>query len=317
MFNINIKNKNIKSDEYKNEIIILSNKIKLDEKKELNDININLLNEKYQKLEKEKEKNNKNNTNENTNENNIENNFDNEEFEKIKNELILTIKKIGIDKIPKLNSVEFEKDDDTNGQIDLIYSMCGLRALNYGLIPFDWMTVKIKAGKIIPALSTTTSCISALQTLELLKLIKGLDIKYYRNTFLNLAIPFMQTSEPGAVVNKKICGNLVSNVWDLWEININMKKKEENCIKFLFDELKKKYGIFPKDIFIGKKPVYLSLINKDKNIENEELNNLLGINDDDNNIDKDQYLDVIVTFTENEESDKYLKNIPRIRIHFI
>ena len=310
MFNINIKYKNPKSTEYKNEIFILSDRIKIDEKKELNDINITLLNEKYQKLEKEKENPNK----KNVNENNSENNFDDEEFNKIKNDLILTMKRIGFNNIPKLIPVEFEKDDNTNGQIDLIYSMTGLRALNYSLIPYDWMTCKIKAGKIIPALSTTTSCISALQTLELLKLIKGLDIKYYRNTFLNLAIPFMQTSEPGAVVNKKICGNLSSNVWDLWEININMKKKEENCIKFLFEELNKKYGIFPKDIFLGKKQVYISSINKGKNIENEKLNDLLGINDDIN--DKEQYIDVVVTFTENEESDKYLNNIPRIRIHF-
>ena len=224
------------------------------------------------------------------------------------------IEKIGFEKIPKLNPVEFEKDDDNNGQIDLIYSMCGLRALNYSLIPYDWITCKIKAGKIIPALSTTTSCISALQTLELVKLIKDLDINYFRNTFLNLAIPFMQTSEPGSVVNKKICRNLVSNVWDLWEIFINEKKEEENCVKFLFDELKKKYNIFPKDIFLGKKPVFLSMVNKEnKNAENQELTGLLGFNGE--NREKN-YLDVIVTFTEKEESNEYLKNIPRIRIHF-
>ena len=192
--------------------------------------------------------------------------------------------------------------------------MCGLRALNYNLIPYDWITCKIKAGKIIPALSTTTSCISALQTLELLKLIKDLEINYFRNTFLNLAIPFMQTSEPGSVVNKKICGNLVSNVWDFWEVFINEKKEGENCVKFLFDKLKKKYNIFPKDIFLGKKPVYLSMVNKgNKNAENQKLTDLLGFNGE--NREKD-YLDVIITFTEKEESNELLKNIPRIRIHF-
>ena len=318
MFNINIKFNNPKSEEYKNEIIIISDRIKIDETKELENISMNLssIEDKYQKME-EKDKN-KNDTDE-ISENNINNNdkFDDIEFEKTKKELMTYINKIGKEKIPKLTSVEFEKDNDANGQIDVIHSMCGLRALNYSLIPYDWITCKIKAGKIIPALSTTTSCISALQTLELLKLIKDLDINYYRNTFLNLAIPFMQTSEPGGVVNKKICGELFSNVWDVWEININTKKKEENCIKFLFDQLKKKYNIYPKDIFLGKKPVYLSMLNKgNKNIENQSLGELLDVEDNFREENGKEYLDVIVTFTEKEESSVYLKNIPRIRIYF-
>ena len=218
MFNIKIKFKNPKSDEYKNEIIIIADRIKIDEKKEFENINknLNLINEKYQKLEEKDKLKNKDDNSIKEDTNNIENdNFDDIEYENTKKELNTYIQKIGFEKIPKLIPVEFEKDDDNNGQIDLIYSMCGLRAMNYGLNPYDWITCKIKAGKIIPALSTTTSCISALQTLELLKLIKDLDIKYFRNTFINLAIPFMQTSEPGNVVKKKICGNLFSTVWDL------------------------------------------------------------------------------------------------------
>ena len=36
----------------------------------------------------------------------------------------------------------------------------------------DWITIKLKAGKIVPALSTTTTTIAGLQTLELCKVIK-------------------------------------------------------------------------------------------------------------------------------------------------
>lgn len=60
---------------------------------------------------------------------------------------------------------EFEKDDDQNGHIDLIYSMANLRAENYRLEKMDWLTTKLKAGRITPALSTTTSCIAGLQTI--------------------------------------------------------------------------------------------------------------------------------------------------------
>lgn len=67
--------------------------------------------------------------------------------------------------IIKVNAEEFQKDDDNNGHIDLIYSMANLRASNYKLDPMDWITTKLKAGRITPALSTTTSCIAALQTI--------------------------------------------------------------------------------------------------------------------------------------------------------
>jgi hypothetical protein len=67
---------------------------------------------------------------------------------------------------------EFEKDNDANYHIDFIYSMSNCRALNYKLDPMDWITVKLKAGRIVPALATTTASIAGLQTLELIKLIK-------------------------------------------------------------------------------------------------------------------------------------------------
>lgn len=36
----------------------------------------------------------------------------------------------------------------------------------------DWITVKLKAGRIVPALATTTASISGLQTLELVKILR-------------------------------------------------------------------------------------------------------------------------------------------------
>lgn len=67
---------------------------------------------------------------------------------------------------------EFEKDEDSNGHIDLIYSMANLRSRNYTLAPYTWIQTKLKAGRIMPALSTTTSVVSALQSIELIKILK-------------------------------------------------------------------------------------------------------------------------------------------------
>ena len=43
--------------------------------------------------------------------------------------------------------------------------MANLRAENYKLDEMDWITTKLKAGRIVPALSTTTTCVAGLQTL--------------------------------------------------------------------------------------------------------------------------------------------------------
>ena len=54
------------------------------------------------------------------------------------------------------------------------------------------MTTKLKAGRITPALSTTTSCVAALQTIELIKYLKKCKLTQMRNSFINLAVPMIQ-----------------------------------------------------------------------------------------------------------------------------
>jgi len=61
----------------------------------------------------------------------------------------------------------------------------------------DWMITKLKAGRIVPALVTTTSCVAGMQTLELLKYLKKLQTENMRNAYLNLAVPSLQMAEPG------------------------------------------------------------------------------------------------------------------------
>jgi len=65
---------------------------------------------------------------------------------------------------------EFEKDNAANFHIDFIHAAANLRAMNYDIEITSWLDVKLIAGKIIPALVTTTAVVAAAQTLNLVRL---------------------------------------------------------------------------------------------------------------------------------------------------
>jgi ubiquitin-activating enzyme E1 len=69
----------------------------------------------------------------------------------------------------RLNAIEFEKDDDTNHHIDFIAATSNLRARNYKIPEGNKHKIKGIAGKIIPAMVTTTSLITGLTSLEFYK----------------------------------------------------------------------------------------------------------------------------------------------------
>jgi ubiquitin-activating enzyme E1 len=205
---------------------------------------------------------------------------------------------------------EFEKDNDANFHIDIIYAMANCRSSNYKLDPMDWITVKLKAGRIIPALATTTAAIAGLQTIELCKLIKGCKLEDMKNTFLSLAVPIIAFGEPGPAPTTKLAEKLTVNIWDRWDIKANKDYK----LHQLFEELESKYELKPKDVMAGSQPIYFSAImdiqgkeNEKKEILNKKMVDLLGLENE------DKYGDITVTFTSKEGGD-ILKGTPPVRL---
>ncbi|KAI1444696.1 ubiquitin-activating enzyme E1 1 [Annulohypoxylon stygium] len=182
----------------------------------------------------------------------------------------------------KLTPVEFEKDDDTNHHIDFITAASNLRADNYKIEKADRHKTKFIAGKIIPAIATTTALVTGLVVLELYKIIDGkTDIEQYKNGFVNLALPFFGFSEPIASPKVEYKGPdgkvTLDKIWDRFEVkditlrellddfekrglNISMLSSGVSLLYASFfapGKLKERYGLKLSELVesVSKKPI--------------------------------------------------------------
>ena len=62
----------------------------------------------------------------------------------------------------RVSPVQFEKDDDANGHMDFVASASALRARMYAIEAADRLKTKRIAGKIIPAIATSTAAVAGL-----------------------------------------------------------------------------------------------------------------------------------------------------------
>lgn len=210
---------------------------------------------------------------------------------------------------------EFEKDNDANFHVDFMYASGNIRASCYKLELMDWITVKLKVGRIVPALATTTAAIAGLQALELVKVLKGCKLEEFRNVFLNLAVPFMNCPEPGEIQKVKLLEGLEVGLWDRWEI----KDAKNMSLAEMIAHIEKTYlGLEVRDVMQGNQPIYFHAIMNAAGKENEKKKTLASplkkLTDCDSD---DLYVDLAITCSKKDDAEsKILAGVPPIRVYF-
>lgn len=139
-------------------------------------------------------------------------------------------KRVLLDKIihgykNKLIPLQFDKDNEN--YIKFIHHSSDIRNRNYNIEQIDIFKTKKIAGKIIPALITTTSIIAGYQIIEMIKIILGNETK---NRFINTSINYYDGVEPEKIKNKQ---------FNIWTNLITNNDKTKNMI----EEIENNYNI--------------------------------------------------------------------------
>ena len=86
------------------------------------------------------------------------------------------------------NPIKYEKDNTDINQINFISYSSNLRASNYYYIEnYDKIIIKIVAGKIIPALITSTSSVAGLLAVQIYILSQNSNCKTFRTDIIDLS----------------------------------------------------------------------------------------------------------------------------------
>ncbi|KAI4368912.1 hypothetical protein MLD38_017415 [Melastoma candidum] len=206
----------------------------------------------------------------------------------------------------KMKPIQFEKDDDTNYHMDMIAGLANMRARNYSIPEVDKLKAKFIAGRIIPAIATSTAMATGLVCLELYKVLAGgHKLEDYRNTFANLALPLFSMAEP--VPPKVIKHDDMSwTVWDRWIV------KDNPTLRELLQWLKDK-GLNAYSISCGSSLLYNSMFPRHKDRMDRKLVDLAR---DVAKLELPPYrhhFDVIVACEDDDDNDI---DIPQVSIYF-
>jgi len=162
-----------------------------------------------------------------------------------------------------ITSIDFDKDIDAHMLV--VSCVSNLRARNYSIPEADLHTSRGIAGKITPAIATTTALVTGAICLEIFKIIQKFPVTKLFNSFNNLALPMFTTMEPEPpkVTETIVCGKALK--WTPWDrVDI---QNPDMTLKELIDYMDNEYQVELTMLSSGVSILYSDFMNRKKMAE--------------------------------------------------
>mmetsp|Transcript_367 Transcript_367/g.668 ORF Transcript_367/g.668 Transcript_367/m.668 type:complete len:1049 (+) Transcript_367:70-3216(+) len=160
----------------------------------------------------------------------------------------------------QLKAIDFDKDVDAHMLV--VAAMGNLRARNYCIPEADLHAARGIAGKIIPAIATTTALVTGIICMEIFKILQKKPIEALLNTSSNLAIPCFYCNEPQPpeIRTTVIAGKEMK--WSQWD---RVDIQDPNMtLSGLIEMLDREYGVTLSMLSSGMSILYSDFMNKKK-----------------------------------------------------
>lgn len=161
----------------------------------------------------------------------------------------------------RLQPIEFDKDIDAH--MEVVMAASNLRARSYKIPLADMHETRLIAGKIIPAIATTTALVTGLVCVEIVKATQKKPLDDHRNWFLNLALPHFACSEPIPPATNTAVLQGKEWKWSAWD-SLEVDGRQGMTLAQLFDYLKDKHGLEVTMLSYGVSILYSFFANKKK-----------------------------------------------------